>query len=97
MNHTLKCSFFQEYKFVALCASIFVEIQKSWFSIDGLFLRDVFFFNIVKIVEFCLKNLLSEKHWHKCLKCLSLRCLLYALSVLSKLPQMFYVFSFLQK
>lgn len=42
MNHRWKCSFFQEYNFGALCASIFVEIQKVWFSIDGLFLRDVF-------------------------------------------------------
>lgn len=25
----------------------------------------IFFFNIVTIVEFCLKNLLSEKHWSK--------------------------------
>lgn len=44
MNHKWKCSFFQEYNFVALCVSIFVEIQKVWFNIDGLFLRDVFFF-----------------------------------------------------
>lgn len=88
-----KCSFFQEHNFVFLCSSIFVKIQEVWFSIDGLFLRD--FFNIVKIVKFCLKNLLSEKPWLKCLKCLSLRCLWYALC--SKLPQMFDSFSFLQK
>lgn len=43
MNHKWKCLFFQEYNFVALCVSIFVEIQKVWFNIDGLFLRDVFF------------------------------------------------------
>lgn len=29
--------------FVALCASIFVEIQKVWVRIDGLFWDDVFF------------------------------------------------------
>lgn len=89
-----KCSFFQEHNFVFLCSSIFVKIQEVWFSIDRLFLRD-FFFNIVKIVKFCLKNLLSEKHWLKCLKCSSLRCLWYALC--SKLPQMFDSFSFLRK
>lgn len=32
---------------------------------EVIFLRDVCFFNIVTIVEFCLKNLLSEKHWSK--------------------------------
>lgn len=47
-----KCSFFQEYNFVALCASIFVEIQKVWFSMDGLFLREVvFFFNNIKLLS----------------------------------------------
>lgn len=60
----MKCSFLQENHFVAF-SSIFVEIQKLWFSMEGIFLRDVFFFNIVTIVEFCLKNLLSEKHWSK--------------------------------
>lgn len=44
MNHKWKWSFFQEHNFVALCASIFVDIQKVWFSLDGVFLRDIFFF-----------------------------------------------------
>lgn len=64
MSQQMKCSFLQENRFVAF-SSIFVELQKLWFSVEGIFLRDVFFFNIVTIVEFCLKNLLSEKHWSK--------------------------------
>lgn len=32
----------------------------------GYFWRCNFFFNVVTVVEFCLKNLLSEKHWPKC-------------------------------
>lgn len=52
------------------CSSLFiyffVEIQKLWLSMEGIFWRDVIFFlNIVTVVEFCLKNLLSEKHWPK--------------------------------
>lgn len=63
-----KCSFLQENHFVALSSSIFVEIQKLWFSTKGIFLRDVIFFNVVTIVKFCLKNLLSEKHWPQCVE-----------------------------
>lgn len=63
----MKCSFLQENRFVAF-SSIFLEIQKLWFSMEVIFLRDVCFFNIVTIVEFCLKNLLSEKHWSKCVE-----------------------------
>lgn len=64
MSQQMKCSFLQENRFVVF-SSIFVEIQKLWFSMEGIFLRDVIFLNIVTIVEFCLKNLLSEKHWSK--------------------------------
>lgn len=56
-------------------SSIFVEIQNGWFNTEGIFLKMYFFLffvlffllNLVAIVEFCLKNLLSEKHWPKCL------------------------------
>lgn len=43
MSQQMKCSFLQENRFVAF-SSIFVEIQKLWFSMEGIFLRDVIFF-----------------------------------------------------
>lgn len=39
---------------------------KDWWAILGW---HIFLKKIVKIVKFCLKNLLSEKHWQKCIKC----------------------------
>lgn len=54
-------------------SSIFVEIRNGWLSTEGIFFEDVMFpfvfvfnFNFATIDEFCLKNLLSEKHWPKC-------------------------------